>query len=282
MMGKGGSALKALLTRANQILSQIKHPPSSNSSSNSQQQQQQSSSGQCPSFPSSSKSSSTPSTDSVAAYLTPDLKCLTDMMHSLSAESVYLHRLNVPKLPRHAATFIEVENNHVMTAVIIILPPGEHLPLHDHPNMIGLIKVLHGQVRVTTYNKVGPSVGGIQHAIKTQDNVCSRLTYPQILTPQANNIHAIAYAGSGSNNAAAEGGAENHRDFADFLDILSPPYDGTIGCHYYSCEEDPEPLTPTTTTTSRQHFSTEGEKCILREIECPSDYKTISMNYPYL
>jgi len=188
---------------------------------------------------------------------------------------VYLHRLNVPKLPRHAVTFIEVENNHVMTAVIIILPPGEHLPLHDHPNMIGLIKVLHGQVRVTTYNKVGPSVGGIQHVIKTQDNVCSRLTYPQILTPMANNIHAIAYAGSGS-SSNAEG--ENHRDFAAFLDILSPPYDDTIGCHYYACEEDPEPRTPTTS----QHFLNEGEKCILREIECPSDYRTISMNYPYL
>ena len=39
-------------------------------------------------------------------------------------------------------TYIDIVENNVLTMGVFVLKPGMRLPLHDHPQMYGLIKVL--------------------------------------------------------------------------------------------------------------------------------------------
>ena len=36
----------------------------------------------------------------------------------------------------------------------MLLREGEHIPLHDHPDMHGIIKCLSGRLKVTSYTKL--------------------------------------------------------------------------------------------------------------------------------
>lgn len=183
--------------------------------------------------------------------LPDDIKSITDMMHTLNADTIGLHRIS-DQISRNKIAFIEVVHNPVLTVVIIVIPPGHALPLHDHPNMTGFIKVLHGRIRVRTYSKIGASKDGQQPAFKMSESVLSRRSYPQVVTPTMGNIHSIEY--------------ERGEGYAAFLDILSPPYDDDVGCNYYSCEDGGKGnLGP----------------CTLLETDCPKDYRTISLSYPF-
>jgi len=186
-----------------------------------------------------------------ALQLPDDIKSVTDMMHTLNAEAIGLHQIS-DQFPRNKIGFMEVYHSPILTAVIIIIPPGHELPLHDHPNMTGFIKVLHGRIRVKTYSKIGTSKDGRQPAFKMGESVLSRRSYPQVVTPNMGNIHSIEY--------------ERGEGYAAFLDILSPPYDDDVGCNYYRCEDGGQ--------------GTVGP-CTLREIDCPKDYRTISLSYPF-
>lgn len=42
----------------------------------------------------------------------------------------------------------------VMTIAAFLLKPGAHLPIHDHPKMYGMMKVLHGQLKLQSYSSV--------------------------------------------------------------------------------------------------------------------------------
>ena len=37
---------------------------------------------------------------------------------------------------------------------MILLREGEHIPLHDHPEMHGIIKCLAGSLKITSYTKL--------------------------------------------------------------------------------------------------------------------------------
>ncbi|XP_022189600.1 2-aminoethanethiol dioxygenase-like [Nilaparvata lugens] len=49
-------------------------------------------------------------------------------------------------------TYIEVFENPDITIGIFILKSGARLPLHDHPLMYGILKVIHGKVRIHSYS----------------------------------------------------------------------------------------------------------------------------------
>lgn len=57
---------------------------------------------------------------------------------------------------------------------IFVFPPNARMPLHDHPNMIVLSRVLYGELQVQSYDIVGPTS---QHddANDSQDNVADAL-----------------------------------------------------------------------------------------------------------
>lgn len=150
---------------------------------------------------------------------------------SPSAASVRSLRSRAP------VTYIEVACNPSFTMGIFVLRNGGRIPLHDHPQMYGVLKVIQGRVKITTFScyprdKSDISVPrDVKRKIRssqmqsllpvhkhTESYVSENDDESCVLTPTENNYHEIC----------AVGGT------AAFLDILAPPYDGKErDCHYY-------------------------------------------------
>lgn len=65
-----------------------------------------------------------------------------------------LDKLSASTFKRHLqapVTYIEVfENEHVSIGVFV-LRDGAKIPLHDHPYMYGVLKVIYGKVKIQSY-----------------------------------------------------------------------------------------------------------------------------------
>lgn len=73
-----------------------------------------------------------------------DIFELNNSLDKLSG-STFIHRRQAP------VTYIEVfEDQHVSIGVFV-LRDGAKIPLHDHPYMYGVLKVIYGKVRVQSY-----------------------------------------------------------------------------------------------------------------------------------
>lgn len=128
-----------------------------------------------------------------------------------------------------------------MTVAVFVLRQGKRLPLHDHPRMFGLLKVVHGKLKINTYSPLKmsdfPVPPSLQHRLATRygrninvyparfegSKICSETDECSVITPDGNSIHEI-HAESGT---------------AAFLDVLSPPYSYRNDaehrpCNYYS------------------------------------------------
>ncbi|XP_022121025.1 2-aminoethanethiol dioxygenase [Pieris rapae] len=144
-------------------------------------------------------------------------------------------------------TYVEVFQNSTVNMSIFILKPGFKMPLHDHPHMHGLLKVISGAVRVKSFteyplkeaiSKVDFKARAKHEAARlaqgihkrrrlfaeiSQDRICKEDSESCILTPTVSNYHEI----EALNTPAA------------FFDILAPPYDtfvegiGPRRCRYY-------------------------------------------------
>lgn len=117
---------------------------------------------------------------------------------------------------------------------IFVLPRGTSIPLHDHPNMTVLSKLLFGSIAVTSFDMppggATPSRRGLfaqrertlrcgEARRRTATAPCEALR----LDPHAGNIHEFV---------ALETTA--------IFDVLTPPYDSFAGrsCHYYSVRKE--------------------------------------------
>ncbi|XP_045475382.1 2-aminoethanethiol dioxygenase [Harmonia axyridis] len=171
-----------------------------------------------------------------------NLEKLMNLMNKTSIDDVRINPVLLSNViwekPNKApATYVHIYEDLNITVGIFVLKPGLLLPLHDHPDMHGLIKVIHGKVKITSYSlntdnteiyknentevfseSMTPFiVEKTSEVIVDPSNVCS------ILYPEHKNIHQVECI----NGPAA------------FMDILSPPYD-TLNehgemrrCNYY-------------------------------------------------
>jgi len=98
---------------------------------------------------------------------------------------------------------------------LVVFPPASTIPLHDHPHMIVLSKVLHGTLHTTAYD-TPTSLAPPTHSTLTAGCVAS-------LLPGTGNIHCFTAGDSG----------------CVVLDVLLPPYDDEEGraCNYYEMRE---------------------------------------------
>ncbi|XP_017569998.1 2-aminoethanethiol (cysteamine) dioxygenase a [Pygocentrus nattereri] len=143
-------------------------------------------------------------------------------------------------------TYMHICETDAFSMGVFLLRRGASIPLHDHPGMNGMLKVLYGKVRIRCFDKLerpqnaseagggGPSPP--QSLSPSQSQMSSQQapvwlsvlrstgeftehSGPCLLTPLRENLHQIE---------AVEGPAA-------FLDILAPPYDPDEGrdCHYY-------------------------------------------------
>lgn len=184
--------------------------------------------------------------------LSTNLNKLKLMMDKLKADDLgFDHTLNDPKTWSKArkapCTYIEVFQNSLVNMSIFVLKPGFKMPLHDHPHMHGLLKVISGAVRIRSFteyplkeivstmdfasrakHEAARIAQGIHKrrrlfAQVSQDSICQANSETCILTPTTSNYHEI----EALNMPAA------------FFDILSPPYDtlieevGPRRCRYY-------------------------------------------------
>ncbi|XP_053211560.1 2-aminoethanethiol dioxygenase-like [Panonychus citri] len=113
---------------------------------------------------------------------------------------------------------------------------GKKIPLHDHPDMYGLIKVIRGAIKIksftqlsvkeisTTPKEITSKVSWRQRhllipTVMTGEKIVTQSNESCLLYPNENNIHEIT---------SIEG-------LSAFVDILSPPYqDGERDCHFYT------------------------------------------------
>lgn len=181
-----------------------------------------------------------------------NLSKLKNMMNALKAEDLGFDKsLSDPgtwsKPNKAPCTYIEVFQNSQINMSIFVLKPGFRMPLHDHPHMHGLLKVIVGAVRIRSFSEYPLTEGAnsvdfsirasneaarLAHGIHkrrklfakvSNDSVCRSNSETCILTPTISNYHEI----------------EALEMPAAFFDILSPPYDtlikgiGPRRCRYY-------------------------------------------------
>lgn len=190
--------------------------------------------------------------DSRKSELQDNMSRLKLMMDRLKAEDLgYDNNLKDESLWRHPnkapCTYIEVFQNNQINMSIFVLKPGFKMPLHDHPHMHGLLKVISGAVKIRSFSEypvkeaVDPvefkarakkEAARLAHGIHkrrklfaevTCQKICSENSGTCTLTPTISNYHEI----------------EALDVPAAFFDILSPPYDtliegiGPRRCRYY-------------------------------------------------
>jgi len=109
---------------------------------------------------------------------------------------------------------------------IFIIRKGMALPLHDHPGMTGIVKVLYGTLKVTSYKAKDGPLSMEEHSTlnripvtRLPDVTLTSSSDCQVLTPHVGNFHFVQSMG----------------DDTAIFDILAPPYSDSDNrdCHYY-------------------------------------------------
>ncbi|XP_076460823.1 2-aminoethanethiol dioxygenase-like [Babylonia areolata] len=151
---------------------------------------------------------------------------------NFDSEAVREHDRQSPN--RAPVSYIHLWEDDAISMGIFILKSGGRLPLHDHPGMFGLIKVIHGTLKIMSLTEIEgvrvpdeidqrveqwqkpllKSVRLESEVALTADHECG------YLTPSRGNFHQIT----------------TETEMAAFVDILAPPYDHSKDrdCHYYS------------------------------------------------
>lgn len=192
-----------------------------------------------------------------SANLPVNLGKLKTMMDGLRQEHFgFDQTLNDPATwkRKHKApcTYIEVYQDSQVNMSIFVLRPGFKMPLHDHPHMHGLLKVISGAVQIRSFSEYpltqnidpakfellakeeakrlasGSPKKRTLFAEISKNSVCAENSQTCVLTPTLSNYHEIQALDTP----------------AAFFDILSPPYDtlieeiGPRRCSYYTVSEE--------------------------------------------
>ena len=154
-----------------------------------------------------------------------DVTACMEEMNKLTLEDVGLH----PQLLK------TVKDNMCMTIcstptfnmAVFLVGPGKRLPLHDHPNMIVLSRLLHGTCHVSSFTPKDPT------ALHRNNSNASSILYNRevvaktpsdatwCLSPTISNFHELRSEG-----------------VSILFDVLMPPYDESEQrpCNYYAPE----------------------------------------------
>ncbi|KAM3606029.1 uncharacterized protein V6R79_009631 [Siganus canaliculatus] len=129
-------------------------------------------------------------------------------------------------------TYMHICETDHFSMGVFLLKSGASIPLHDHPGMHGVLKVMYGTVRIRCFDRLEPqvapplpasaapaAVGALRRSVLRSTGEYTEDSGPCVLSPDRDNIHQIE---------AVDGPTA-------FLDILAPPYDPDDGrdCHYY-------------------------------------------------
>lgn len=177
------------------------------------------------------------STDACKGF-TENLSQLNKLVSEIRAEDLKIRPqknaaapppISVPHNP--PVTYMHICETEAFSMGVFLLKGGTSIPLHDHPGMHGMLKVLYGKVRIMGFDKMESSPtelppplqrykrSSVLRAALRSSGEYGDGSPPCLLSPHRDNLHQIS---------AVDGPAA-------FLDILAPPYDPDDGrdCHYY-------------------------------------------------
>ncbi|XP_039767480.1 2-aminoethanethiol dioxygenase [Ornithorhynchus anatinus] len=176
---------------------------------------------------------------SAAKGFPENLNELKHLLDEVRAEDLNIapRKAAAPPPPPHLppVTYMHICETDGFSLGVFLLKSGTSIPLHDHPGMHGMLKVLYGKVRISCLDKVDgaggeapgpvlpppvpPPAAALRRAVLRSRAEYTEASGPCVLSPQRDNLHQID---------AVDGPAA-------FLDILAPPYDPDDGrdCHYY-------------------------------------------------
>jgi len=121
-------------------------------------------------------------------------------------------------LPARSWASLRPHHSETCEVGLFFLPRGEHIPLHDHPDMHVFMRVLLGSLHVHSYTRVSPT-----HARRTTTDLDEHSPV-WLVEPHRDNLHAL-----------------HARTDAVFLDVLRPPYIDRV-CTYYTPTPEPGDL----------------------------------------
>ncbi|VEL27814.1 unnamed protein product, partial [Protopolystoma xenopodis] len=185
-----------------------------------------------------------------------NLRRLITTLKNLTSHDVGLDLRWISDTTSYAApvVYIHIMENEVFSMGIFVLRPGSRIPLHDHPGMFGILRVLYGSLRCRSFTRLdgeraiypGSPLASALSPLTTsassrwqltdlvvvqphQDTILSVDSDPCLLTPSEGNLHELTVCD----------------EAAVFLDILAPPYDhdlGTRECRFYREVILPQPV----------------------------------------
>ena len=137
----------------------------------------------------------------------PQIDALLDAMSAVDAAALGIQEY------KGACTYLGIVENDEYAIAAFALAPGAKIPLHDHPGMTVLSRVVCGSLQVTSFD-VGAD-GKARRSISAMTSADG----PAALFPCQDNVHEF--------RAGADG--------ACVLDVIVPPYDDDAGraCHYF-------------------------------------------------
>uniref|UniRef100_A0AAV2JMD0 2-aminoethanethiol dioxygenase n=1 Tax=Knipowitschia caucasica TaxID=637954 RepID=A0AAV2JMD0_KNICA len=200
---------------------------------------------------------------------------LHSLMSEVSAQDLRLTPRTAASSGRPSAfappvTYMHICETDHFSMGVFLLKSGAYIPLHDHPGMHGVLKVLYGKVRISCFDRLSeeppgapytpPLSGLLRLSLLRSSGEYGPQSGPCVLSPEQDNLHQIQ---------ALDGPSA-------FMDILAPPYDPDHGrdCHYYTvlsegqAAEPPGPQGPP------------GQQVWLQEVPQPADFWCGAEPYP--
>ena len=152
------------------------------------------------------------------------IKCL-DIMNNVSLDEIGFTDDKIDILDNIDSPMCTmITGNNAFHISVFILPPNQSLPLHDHPNMSVLSKILRGSMKIKAFSKSNLQNNNY---IVSVDEIRNMNTPAWCLTPTDSNIHEFT----------SLGGDNNNNESCVILDLLLPPYlEGRRDCTYYNSE----------------------------------------------
>ncbi|XP_029282102.1 2-aminoethanethiol dioxygenase-like isoform X2 [Cottoperca gobio] len=194
-----------------------------------------------------------------------DLKLVPRRADDSSPVLPYQHHGGPP------VTYMHICETDQFSMGVFLLKSGASIPLHDHPGMHGILKVMYGKVRISCFDRLerpGGStqaaappplppaqVGALRRSLLRSTEEYTEESGPCVLSPDRDNLHQID---------AVDGPTA-------FMDILAPPYDpdDDRDCHYYKV-----------LTEAQVTITEKDQEVWLMEISQPPDFWCGAEPYP--
>lgn len=164
-------------------------------------------------------------------------------------------------------TYLHIYEDEDLTMGIFCFPPNATIPLHNHPEMTVVSRLLFGTLRVKSFDwaEDGPEPGVSTGAVAklVSDDTLSAPSEPFVLYPDEGNIHSFTA-----------------KTPCAVLDVLSPPYAPEFGrdCTYYE-ELELNELELQKAKDSNDCTNDSTRYVYLKEYEPPSDFEVTRGRY---